>query len=136
MGAIYYFSSRPRPLDFLPESASGWGVPLDGIAHATEYAGLVLLLHRALSKSPEERRITAVPDGSSSELRRACVPQNRTRIGAALIALAYAILDEIHHEVVPSRSFELRDIFYDVVGMAAALGLIWAKSSLQCRSPR
>jgi len=42
-----------------------------------------------------------------------------------LFALAYAILDELHQELVPGRGFELADIGYDMLGMVAALGVMW-----------
>jgi hypothetical protein len=42
----------------------------------------------------------------------------------ALIALAYAILDEVHQEFVPQRGFELSDIGMDLLGILFAMGLI------------
>lgn len=104
MTGIFYFSSRTDPLDFLPSSKQGayWGMA----AHFAEYAGLTILLHRALSRS----RTSLHP------------------FAPALIALAYAILDELHHELVPGRRFELGDIGLDVTGIVVALGTIWGRN--------
>jgi len=39
----------------------------------------------------------------------------------------YALFDEIHQELVVGRGFELADIGYDLIGIIAALGLIWVR---------
>ena len=107
MAGIFYFSSRPNPLDFLPPSR--YTSSIDKIAHVSEYAVLAFLLYRALKKR-----------GSSSF----APPRFST---SALIAFAYAVFDEIHQEFVPNREMQLVDLGYDLVGIIAALGLIWMR---------
>ena len=46
---------------------------------------------------------------------------------SALIAFAYALFDELHQELAPGRGFELADIGYDLVGVIAALGVMWVR---------
>jgi VanZ family protein len=45
------------------------------------------------------------------------------------LAFAYAILDELHQDLVPGRGLELADIGYDLAGITAALGLIWLRET-------
>lgn len=106
MAGIFYFSSRPDPLGFLPSSEQrfSWG----NFAHFAEYAVLFILLYRTLSRS-RARLYSFTP---------------------ALIALAYAILDELFQELVPDRGFELADIGRDVTGIVAAMGVIWVRNLL------
>ena len=111
MAGIFYFSSRPNPLGFLP--SSGHGNHIGNLAHVGEYAGLAALLHRALRGQ-----------GGGGDVSSAAPPHLCT---SALIALAYAVLDEFHQELTPDRGFELADIGYDLVGILATLGLIWAR---------
>jgi hypothetical protein len=118
MAGIFYFSSRRDPLGFLP--SSGHGIGVERLAHISEYAGLTALLHRALrgqgSKGAREQK--------SQEDFYSASPHLST---SALIALAYAFFDELHQQHTPSRGFELADIGYDLAGIIAALGLIWAR---------
>ena len=118
MAGIFYFSSRRDPLGFLP--SSGHGIGVERLAHISEYAGLTALLHRALrgqgSKGAREQK-------SQGDFSPA-PPHLST---SALIALAYAFFDELHQQLTPSRGFELADIGYDLAGIIAALGLIWAR---------
>jgi len=107
MGGIFYFSSRPDPLEFLPPSR--YTSSIDKIAHVSEYAVLAFLLYRALKKRGGPYSVP--PHFSTS----------------ALIAFAYAVLDEIHQEFVPGREMQLIDLGYDLVGIIAALGLIWMR---------
>jgi hypothetical protein len=134
MAGIFYFSSRPEPLGFLP-SPTQWG-PIGKVAHFAEYAGLAVLLHRALrehrgggaeeqgSKGAEEQgsRGTGETHLSTSAPQHLC-----TESSSALIALAYAILDELHQELSPGRGFELADVGFDLAGIISALGLIWVR---------
>jgi len=60
MAGIFYFSSRPNPLSFLP--STGQQESVGNLAHFTEYAGLLLLLHRALSNN-DNRQNTSASDG-------------------------------------------------------------------------
>jgi VanZ family protein len=125
MVGIFYFSSRPDPLDFLPSSRHG--IDIDKVSHIGEYAGLAALLYRALSSS---RGVDREEGESEAEGRRdTSAPRHRRRRLEVVfaLALAYAILDELHQELVPGRGLELADIGYDLAGIIAALGLIWVR---------
>ena len=113
MAGIFYFSSRPDPLGFLPSSRRG--IDIDRLAHIGEYAGLVALLHRALREQ-----------GGGGDLSSAS-PHLCT---SALIALAYTVLDEVHQELTPDRGFELADIGYDLAGVITVLGIVWTRDRL------
>jgi VanZ family protein len=112
MAGIFYLSSRSNPSSFLP--SSGHSINIDRLAHIAEYTGLAALLYRALRKQGDERDFSAAPS-------HLCTP--------VLIALAYAVLDELHQELVPGRSFELADIGYDLAGIIVAVGLIWVRKT-------
>jgi len=118
MAIIFYFSSRPNPLGFLPSSRHALNI--DKVAHIGEYAGLAALLYRALR---EQGGGGAEGQGS----RRDFSPAPRHLSSSALIAFAYALFDELHQELAPGRGFELADIGYDLVGIIAALGVIWLR---------
>jgi VanZ family protein len=134
MGTIFYFSSRPNPLGFLPSSRHTSGI--DKLAHVGEYAGLAALLHRALreqggkgagekgSTGDKERGRRGEGEKSPPHLVTSSPPHLSF---VALIAFAYAVLDEFHQELAPGREFELADIGYDLAGIIAALGLIWIR---------
>jgi hypothetical protein len=112
MAGIFYLSSRSNPSGFLP--ASEHGINIDRLAHIAEYAGLAALLYRALRK----QRNGAIP------------VHGRWRWEVVFVlALAYAVLDELHQELVPGRGFELVDIGCDLTGIMATLGLIWARET-------
>jgi len=115
MAGIFYFSSRRDPLSFLP--SPGHGISVERLAHIGEYAGLTALLHRALR---EQGSRGAKSQGDIS-------PASPHLSTSALITLAYAFFDELHQQLTPSRGFELADIGYDLAGIIAALGLIWAR---------
>lgn len=102
MAGIFYFSSRPQPLG--PLSRSDHSGLIGRVAHIAEYAGLAALLHRALS--PQSDRL-------------------RASLRAFGLALAYALLDEIHQGFVPGREFSVTDITCDALGALAALGAVW-----------
>ena len=110
MAGIFYFSSRPDPSGFLP--SSGHGIDIERLAHIGEYAGLTALLHCALRKQGSGGDHSSAPP-------HLCTP--------ALIVLAHAFLDELHQELTPGRGFELADIGYDLMGIIAALVLIWVR---------
>lgn len=127
MAGIFDFSSRSDPLGFLP--SSGYGIDIDKLFHIGEYAGLAALLYRALSS---DRGIDREKEESEAEERRdTSTPLHRRRRLEVVfvLALAYAILDELHQELVPGRGSELADIGYDLAGIIAALGLIWLRET-------
>ena len=128
MAGIFYFSSRPDPLSSLP--SPGHGIDIERLAHIGEYAGLAALLYRALAHNKqgsggteEQRRATQGKRAHNPKLTHA--PQHLCT--SALIALAYALLDELHQELCPERGFELADIGYDLIGIIGALGVIWVR---------
>lgn len=143
MAGIFYFSSRPNPLGFLPSYGGGIGnvIEADVLAHMGEYAGLLLLVHRALANNETGQRTnypggaTASAQPSSLLLGQACPEQSardgRSSFAPFVISLAYAIFDELHQELVPGRGFELADIGYDLAGIMVALGLVWIRHCLR-----
>jgi hypothetical protein len=126
MGTIFYFSSRPNPLGFLPSSRHTGGI--DKLAHVSEYAGLAALLHRALRERGGRGAGEKGSTGDKERGRRGEGEKSPPHLcTSALIAFAYAVLDELHQELAPGREFELADIGYDLAGVIAALGLIWIR---------
>lgn len=99
--AIFYFSSRRRPLG--PLSEPGHPGSIGRLAHVVEYAGLTVWLYRALAFERGRKRLYALSLGG---------------------ALAYALLDEIHQAFVPGRICSLVDVAWDLVGALAALGAL------------
>ena len=130
MSGIFYFSSRREPLGFLP--SPGHGIDIERLAHIGEYAGLTALLHRALRKRKRretEEQERAIQGESAHNPKPTHASQHL--FTSALIALAYALSDEIHQELAPGRGFEPADIGYDLVGIITALGLIWVREMLE-----
>lgn len=74
----------------------------DLLVHGILYGVLGLLLHRAISRGTRLRK--------------------RGWSVAFVVALAYAIIDEVHQLWIPNRSFALGDILADAAG--AALGIL------------
>jgi hypothetical protein len=136
MAGIFYFSSRRVPLGFVPASP-GRRVSVGKMAHFVEYAGLAILLYRALAGRQQQMADSRDQEKRSNRnnqipMTKAMIGRQRPVVSSAepsvpvfTIAFAYAILDEFHQEFVPSRGFDLFDIGYDLAGMTAALGLIW-----------
>lgn len=107
MSLIFYLSS-------IPNLASGFGPEVDlslrKIAHISEYAILMTLLTRALSRS--------LPKASF-----------RRVIGCAFIlTLFYAVSDEFHQLFVEGRDGTLQDIGIDTIGIAI-IPLVLASSN-------
>ena len=125
---IFYFSSRPDPLAFLPSSpATGRGIDVENLAHMGEYAGLAALLYRALAGRQQTSRDTKPPT-RGDPLPGADLSPERGAIALAFsMALAYALADELHQSLVPGRDGEVLDIGYDVVGMVVAMGGVWLR---------
>ena len=96
MALIFHISSEPNPLPVLTENI--W----DKLLHVTEYAGLGVLLARALI-GERLRLATAI-------------------IVAALAASAYGASDEYHQSFVPQRDSDVRDWMTDTLG--ASVGAI------------
>ena len=104
MGVIFWASSQPGGGD-LPE----WSRV---VAHFSEYALLGALwlwaLHPGIGR-------TAWP-------------------AAAAISIVYAVSDEIHQSFVPGRFSDPFDVLVDSLGVAAALGLIYALDRASTRA--
>ena len=107
MAAIFYFSSESQPLPMLTEHV--W----DKILHSIEYAGLAILLFRAL-------------DGEELGWWRSAVL-------TVIIASAYGASDEWHQLFVPKRSSDVEDWLTDtvagVIGTAACV--VFQRARLQ-----
>jgi VanZ family protein len=101
MAIIFAASSTATPPGIAP-----W-VP-DKLMHLLAYAGLGVLLLRALSRRWMDR---VTP-----------------RIGLVAVAIAalYGASDEIHQSFVPGRSMETLDLLADATGAALASSVFWA----------
>jgi VanZ family protein len=82
-------------------------------AHIAEYLVLCLLVYRGLSGARARWRLSWA-------------------LGALLIAMTYAVLDEIHQSFVASRTASPWDVLLDTTGALAALFLV----SILCRVSR
>ena len=129
MVGIFYFSSRRDPLGFLPSSSSGHGINIGNLAHIGEYAWLAALFYRALAGGQQAARDTERParDNPGAPGSDPPPPGRRAFALSFAMALAYAVSDELHQNLVPGRGGKLVDVGYDIAGMAAALGLIWLR---------
>jgi VanZ family protein len=88
----------------------------DWLHHGTAYAGLAMVVVRALAGG----RLRAVGTASL--------------VGAWAFATAYGFTDEWHQSFVPGRTADPRDLLADGVGAALGLGLVRAWSIIR-RSP-
>ena len=99
MTAIYYFSSKPDPLNFMIE---GQKKNLFGpITHFGEYAGLYGWIYFALCHSKS-------------------LPHQKIR-SSFLLAFLYALGDEFHQSLVPGREGDLADVGKDALGILFGL---------------
>jgi VanZ family protein len=99
----------------LPTSESGWlDFVIKKTGHLLEYGILGLLLWRAAH--------------GSLALRGWAGEENAHERAAALLAVvlgaAYAVSDELHQMLVPSRSGNLRDVVIDTLAVTLAVGLL------------
>lgn len=96
---IFYLSSRPRfsiTREFMFDFVIFKGL------HIAEYALLYFLLFRAYFKSTHESQ------------------RLQGFFFAFVVASLYAITDEMHQTLVPTREGRVRDIFIDLVGISIA----------------
>lgn len=105
---IFYFSAQERA----PQVSKNEGTQLaiQKIGHATEYAILAFLVHRALRRSHQ------------------FTPRNAALI-AALIAGTYGITDEFHQYFVPGRYCMVSDMAIDATGGVLAMTALYAYES-------
>lgn len=94
--AVYYLSSLP---------ASLVGRFPDYLSHPLEYAGLTVLIVRALNEGLDRP-----------------IPW-RLHFGAVALAVVFAVSDEIHQLHVPRRTASLKDVLSDALGATLAVGL-------------
>jgi VanZ family protein len=110
MAAIFYSSSFPTAP--LPSDIS------DKVMHMVSYAGLAVLVTRALTGA------------LSAPISR------RHAVFALLLTIGYGVSDEIHQWFVPTRSADLLDVYADsggaLIGLVAcwAWGIIWPRLAL------
>jgi VanZ family protein len=93
--AIFALSSIPNP-------PAPPGAVTDKHLHALVYAGLALLVLRALA-SGDARRVTSA-----------------RALGAAAIAAAYGVTDELHQWFVPGRVVDALDLLANAAGALGA----------------
>lgn len=109
-GAVYYLSSLSRV-------ALAGRIP-DYLLHPAEYAGLTILIIRALN---------------GGLIRR--IPGTLHLWGVSL-AVLYAVSDELHQFHVPRRTASLKDILSDTLGAVLAVGLAEAIQRVASRRRR
>jgi VanZ family protein len=107
--AIFALSSVPNP-------PAPPGAMTDKHLHAIVYAGLALLVLRALASADAGR-----------------VTRGRA-LGAAAIAAAYGVTDELHQWFVPGRVVDAFDLLANAVGALASTLPAWAVARVRTRS--
>jgi VanZ family protein len=109
MSLIFYLSSLSGLPDF-----QAFDIAMKKGAHLTVYAILYLLLFRAFhSVRPEGGR-----------------PSSWIYAVAAMVAVLYAISDEVHQSFVPFRNATVQDVAIDSVGIFLMSLWIWKKPLL------
>jgi len=122
MAAIFYGSSRtslPGPLSW----PSTEGFILRKTTHIFEYAGLFVLLQRALAA----RRPSISQGTSQIERKGPPLGQASTLIPAFGLSLLFALSDELHQSFVPQRDAQLLDVGWDVLGVTGGLAATLGK---------
>jgi VanZ family protein len=89
-----------RPGDSLPTGFD------DRLAHFGEYFLLMLLVTFALTEFDPARIL------------------RRNLLAAGAFSFAWAILDEVHQSFIPGRFASLKDVAFDLLGIAAAAALM------------
>jgi VanZ family protein len=108
MALIFALSSISRP----PDLPSGLG---DKFGHTLLYAGLGILLARALAGGLTERLT----------LSRAAA--------AVMYSVLYGVTDEIHQMFVPPRHPDLADLAADALGATVGVAMLLAAQALRSR---
>jgi VanZ family protein len=110
-GLIFALSSISGLESGLPKQ---WDFLLRKLGHIVEYAILTALLIRALQAHG--------------------LPPNKTLIWGALLALLYALSDEIHQSFIPGREGALRDVLIDGLGVGLVTLLFLSLQGCSFRS--
>lgn len=97
MGLIFWWSSIPN-LELQGELAP-WDLVLRKLAHIIEYAILAILVYRSLNY----RRWHLMVGGTF------------------IVSLLYAVFDEIHQYLVPTRDGKVTDVLIDTIGIILGL---------------
>ena len=106
-----------------------WGA--DKLIHFCEYLILGYLIHGAIAP-----RADSSPAPSAGRIAQADKGRQRTAmIGLALCA-AWAVLDEAHQALVPTRSPEALDLACDLVGSAVGIHLRRVRHGLGAQVPK
>lgn len=104
MAIIFHLSSEPHPLPQLTEHV--W----DKLLHTTEYAGLAMLVCRAL-----------LGEG---------VGWTTAILASAVFASFYSATDEFHQLFTPGRDSSVLDWFADTIGSSIGAVVYWILFSL------
>lgn len=94
---IFYFSAQPS----LTTHWGLWDFIFRKLAHMFEFGVLSFLVWRAL--------------------RQHRLPGGWAFPAAAALSLMYAVSDEIHQSYVPGRTAAVRDVWFDIAGIAAVV---------------
>lgn len=105
MALIFYLSSLPH-LE-LTGRYSIYDASLRKLAHLTEFSILCFLWFQALNSSPKNRQ--------------------NPLLKAAAISFLYALSDEWHQSLVPSRRAELSDLIFDTLGIGLTIVVIYIR---------
>ncbi len=96
MAIIFFFSSRERA--HVSDVYSINFIFFKSL-HVIEYAALYFLIFRAVLKGKERNK-------------------KRAWVVAFVVAVLYAISDEVHQTFVPTREGKVRDVGIDILGMS------------------
>jgi VanZ family protein len=108
MSLVFYASSLSKlPVPALTNFVS------DKLEHALAYAGLGLVLYRALAGGLRRR------------------PTAHAAVLAVAIAAAYGASDEFHQHFVPHRTMDIYDWLADTTGATAATAALYAWGTLR-----
>lgn len=111
MAAIFYVSDQSAP------PTPGVAIS-DKVAHAIAYFGFGILAFRAVAGGL----------GAQVTAKRA--------MATMIIAVAYAVTDEVHQLFVPARNADHVDVLADTAGASLALIACWAWNIIATPKPR
>lgn len=117
----------------LPTPQSHWlDMLIKKTAHVLEYATLGLLLLRGwLGTLALERAGNDATEGISTA---ATARLRNASLLTVLTAALYAVSDELHQMLVPTRSGNARDVVIDTLAVTAAVAVVWLWRRCRSRS--